>query len=273
MVAPIKEATMSRDYSSRDAAIAQVATNRNVQAPERPSRYLFDDGLYCALRELGLSVRIEFDVEDFKSFIGSTEWPVINCSADPDFHDFAAGEVFWMRLSHGNETVATQVFRMISTDDYVGMIRDHSLFFGTGPSGFTDFRMLREDGMPVIGGLVAQLSGLYISPKWRRTRTADGMRLVAAWTRLSHSFTTRNLMADWSVSLLEERVASPRMVEDLYGYPHSIELFESYIPYLDRDERVTLIWMSAEELAGSVMTRPRPDSQFDHYRRRAAGMS
>ena len=248
-----------------------ATTHRPAGRVGRPPGYLFDDALYRALRELGLGVRIEFDIEEWKHFIRGTEWPVVNSSADPDYHDFAAGEVFWIRLSHGGQTVATQVFRMISTDDYVGMIRDHTLFFGVNPSGFTDFRMLRDDGVPTIGGLVVQLSGLYIDPRWRRTRIADGTRLVAAWTRLSHSFTTRNLMADWSVSLLEERVASPRMIRDLYGYPNSVELFETYIPYLKRTECVTLVWMSAVELGASVASRPRPADRSDHRPARMAG--
>ncbi len=237
----------------------------------RPAGYLFDDHLYRQLRDLGLTVRIEFDIDEWKRFIVGTEWPVVNTSADPAYHDFAAGEVFWMRLSRGSETVATQVFRMISTDDYVGMVRDHSLFFGDTPSGFKDFRMLPDAVVPAIGGLVVQLSGLYIRPDFRRVRIADGLRLVAAWTRLSHSFTSRNLMADWSVSLLEERVSTPRMIEDLYGYPHATELFETYIPYLDRHERVTLVWMSAEELAGSAASRPRPVGRFAHPSLHMAG--
>jgi hypothetical protein len=228
----------------------------------KPTGYLFDDTIYRALRELGLAVRIEFDIEDFKDFIRGTEWPIVNSAADPAFHDFAAGEVFWMRLSHRGETVATQVFRMIMTDDYLGMIRDHSLFFGSHPSGFRDFRMLPSaDDVPRLGGLVVQLTGLYIRPDWRRARTADGMRLVAAWTRLSHSFTARNLMADWSVSLLEQHIATPRMIEDLYGYPHAMRVCETYVPDFDRHEPVTLVWMSAEELVASVASRPRPAGQ------------
>jgi hypothetical protein len=264
---------MPQDFSPRVAAATSVAPDHDVRvaAPARPSRYLFDDRLYRALRELGLSVRIELDVEEYKSFIRGTEHPVINSSADPAYHDFAAGEVFWLRLSHGGETVATQVLRIITTDDYIDMIRDHSLFFGDRPSGFRDFRMLAETGLPTIGGLVAQLSGLYIRPQWRRARTADGMRLVAAWTRLTHSFTARNLMADWSVSLLEERIATPRMIEDLYGYPHAIELFETYVPDLDRCERVTLVWMSAAEQACSAASRPRPAGRSDHLAPRMAG--
>jgi hypothetical protein len=253
---------MPQDYG-RDIAIGQ--------APARPSRYLFDDRLYRALRELGLSVRIEFDIEEYKSFIRSTEWPVVNSVSDPVYHDFAAGEAFWMRLLHGSDTVATQVLRIITTDDYIGMVRDHTLFFGDHPSGFRDFRMLGEDRLPQIDGRVTHLSGLYIRPQWRRARTADGMRLVAAWTRLTHSFTARNLMADWSVSLVEAHVATPRMVEDLYGYPHATELFETYVPELDRRERISLIWMSAAEQACSVASRPRPAGRSDHLPSRMAG--
>jgi hypothetical protein len=273
MVAPPEETAMPEDHMPRDAALALLPPDQTTRAPAsaRPSRYLFDDRLYRALRELGLSVRIELDVEDYKSFIRGTEHPVINSAADPAYHDFAAGEVFWLRLSHGEETVATQVLRIITTDDYIGMIRDHTLFFGKGASGFRDFRMLTETGLPRIDGLVAQLSGLYIRPQWRRARAADGMRLVAAWTRLTHSFTARNLMADWSVSLLEERIATPRMIEDLYGYPHAIELFETYVPDLDRCERVTLVWMSAAEQACSAASRPRPAGRSDHLAPRMAG--
>jgi hypothetical protein len=264
---------MPQDHSPRDAAIAPIARGHNVrvQAPARPSRYLFDDRLYRALRELGLSVRIEFDVEDYKSFIRSTEWPVVNSVSDPAYHDFVAGEVLWLRLLHGNDTVATQVVRLVTTDDYIGMVRDHTLFYGDHPSEFRDFCMLGEDRLPRIDGLVTHLSGLYIRPQWRRARTADGMRLVAAWTRLTHSFTARNLMADWSVSLVEARVATPRMVEDLYGYVHATELFETYVPELDRRERVTLIWMSAAEQADSVASRPRPAGRPDHLASRMAG--
>jgi hypothetical protein len=241
-----------------------------LPARRRSPGYLFDDRIYRALRDLGLSVRIEFDVEEWKSFIRTTEWPIVNCAADPAYHDFAAGEVFWMRLSRGSETVATQVFRMITTDDYIGMIRDHTLFFGEHPSEFKDFRMLEAD-VPTISGLVTQLSGLYIRPDWRRVRTADGTRLVAAFTRLSHSFTARNLMADWSVSTIEERIATPRMIEDLYGYPHAAELFETYVPHLDRHERITLIWMSAAELIDSVVSRPRSAGRSDHRSPHMAG--
>ncbi|MBV8167030.1 MAG: hypothetical protein JO021_09580 [Alphaproteobacteria bacterium] len=243
----------------QDLSLTPPAESAGVPRARPAARagYLFDDRIYRELCDLGLTVRIEFDIEAWKRFIKTTEWPVVNCSADPAYHDFVAGEVFWMRLLHGDETVATQVFRMIGTDDYLGMIRDHSLFFGNRPSGFKDFRMLDAAAVPPIGGLVAQMSGLYIRPSWRRVRTAGGMRLVAAWARLTHSFTTRNLMADWSVSLLEERVATPRMIEDLYGYPHAVELFETYIPYLDRHERVTLVWMSAQELVAAVARRPR----------------
>ncbi len=242
------------------------ATAASIPGPARPALrpagYLLDDRLYRALRDLGLSIRIEFDIDEWKRFIKTTEWPVVNSSADPAYHDFAAGEVFWMQLMRGDETVATQVLRMIATNDYVGMIRDHTLFFGDHPSEFRDFRMLAEDDVPIIGGSVAQLSGLYIRPQWRRTRTADGMRLVAAWVRLVYSFVTRNLMADWSVSLLEERVATPRLMRDLYGCPHSVELFETYIPYLDRHERVTLLWMSAAEAVDSVAQRPQAVGPF-----------
>jgi hypothetical protein len=269
MAAPAQEPAMPQDHSPITTAERIARDPAPVVA--RPSRYLFDDRLYRALRELGLSVRIEFDVEDYKTFIRGTEHPVVNRSADPAYHDFAAGEVFWMRLSHGSETVATQVLRIVTTDDYIGMIRDHTLFFGDNPSGFRDFRMLREHDLPLIGGLVAQLSGLYIRPQWRRTRTADGMRLVAAWTRLTHSFTARNLMADWSVSLLEERIATPRMIEDLYGYPHALELFETYVPDLDRYERVSLVWMSAAEQIDSVASRPRPAGRPDRLALHTAG--
>ena len=261
---------MPQDFPSALAAPAS-APRPCARVPDRRSGYLLDDRIYRDLRGLGLSVRLEFDVEEWKSFIRTTEWPVVNSSADPAYHDFAAGEVFWMRLSHGDATVATQVFRIIPTDDYVGMIRDHSLFFGERPSGFRDFRMLAEDRVPVIGGLVVQLSGLYVQPTWRRVRVGDGMRLVGAWARLSHSFTLRNLMADWSVSLLEERVATPRMVVDLYGYPNASDLFETYIPYLDRHERVTLVWMSADELADSVASRPRPAGRPAHQSLHMAG--
>lgn len=264
---------MPQDFSPRDTVIAPITANRDVrvQAPARPSRYLFDDGLYRSLRELGLSVSIEFDVEGYKSFIRGTEWPVVNSVSDPIYHDFVAGEVFWLRLSHGCETVATQVVRIITTDDYIGMVRDHSLFFGDHPSGFGDFHLLSEGRLPKIDGLVTHLSGLYIRPQWRRARTADGVRLVAAWTRLTHSFNARNLMADWSVSLVEARVATARMVEDLYGYPNTIELFETYVPELDRRERVSLIWMSAAEQADSVASRPRPAGQSGHLAPRMAG--
>jgi hypothetical protein len=238
---------------------------------DQPARYLFDDRLQRALGDLGLSVGIELDVDDYKHFIRTTEWPVVNAAADPAYHDFVAGEVFWLRLSHGSETVATQVLRVITTDDYVGMVRDHTLFFGDNPSGFRDFTLLNQDRLPAIGGLVVQLSGLYIRPDWRRARTADGMRLVAAWTRLTHSFTVRNLMADWSVSLTESRIATPRMLMDLYGYPNSIELFETYTPDLGRRERVTLIWMSAQELADSVVSRPRSTGRVDHRVLHTAG--
>ena len=78
-------------------------------------------------------------------------------------------------------------------------------------------------------------------------------------------------MADWSVSLLEERVSTPRMIEDLYGYPHAVELFETYIPYLDRHERVTLVWMSAAELADSALTRPRQAVRSDRRLSNMAG--
>jgi hypothetical protein len=263
--------SLHRQLASDTTAVLAPELPPSNPARARSPGYLFDDALYQSLRALGLTVRIEFDMEEWKSFIRTTEWPVVNSSADPAYHDFAAGEVFWMRLSHGQETVATQVFRMISTDDYVGMIRDHTLFFGDNPSSFQDFRTLPDVGVPVIGGLVTQLSGLYIRPEWRRTRTAQGMRLVAAWTRLTHSFTVRNLLADWSVSLLEERVATPRMIEDLYGYPNACELFETYIPYLDRRELVTLVWMSAAELACSVASRPRAAARSDRQPLRMAG--
>jgi hypothetical protein len=262
---------MPQDFAIPYVSTDAVGAPPRARAGARSPGYLFDDHIYRSLRELGLTVRIEFDIDAWKTFIMTTEWPVANCSVDPAVHDFVAGEVFWMRLLHGDETVATQVFRMIGTDDYVGMIRDHTLFYGKHPSGFRDFRMLDAAGVPVISGLVAQLSGLYIKPAWRRTRLADGMRLVAAWTRLSHSFTARNLMADWSVSLLEERVATPRMIEDLYGYPHATELFETYIPYLARHEVVTLVWMSAEELGGSVVSRPRPVGRSAHPLSSTAG--
>jgi hypothetical protein len=262
---------MPQDFSPIVAPPGLAAAVPRRPAPARPTGYLFDDGLYRALRELGLSVRIEFDIEEWKRFIVATEWPVVNAAADPAYHDFAAGEVFWMRLTHGAETIATQVFRVIMTDDYVGMVGDHSLFFGANPSRFQDFQLLAGADMPTIGGLVVQLSGLYIRPDWRRVRTADGMRLVAAWTRLSHSFAARNLMADWSVSLVEERLATPRMIQELYGYAHAGELFEAYEPALGHRERVSLMWMSAEELAGSVASRPRPVGRPAHPELHTAG--
>jgi len=231
------------------------------RSPSGSPRHLFDDRIYRALRALGLRVRIELDVEDFERFISSTEHPVVNSAADPANHDFAAGEVFWLHLLHGDETVATQVLRIVTTDDYVGMVRNHRLFYGDRPSALRDFRMLPHDAVPRIGGIVVQLSGLYVMPHWRRVRSSDGMRLVAVWARLTHSFASRGLMADWSVSLIEARVATPRMIADLYGYPNSAPLFEAYVPELDRVERVTLVWMSAEELVDSVARHPPPTAQ------------
>src|ERR1700722_9266647 len=102
MAAPAEESTMPQDFSPRAAAPAQVAPHRNVRVlpTARPLHDLFDDRLYRALRDLGLSVRIEFDVEAYKSFIRSTEWPIVNSVSDPLYHDFVAGEVFWIRLLH-----------------------------------------------------------------------------------------------------------------------------------------------------------------------------
>ena len=221
------------------------------------SRPSFGGHWHRALEDLGLRVCVETDLEAWTAFIRATEWPVVNAVIDPAYHDFTTGEACWLRLSRGETTVATQVLRSIVTDDYVGMVRDHSLFFGSHSSGFRDFRMLAGERIPKIGGSVAHLSGLYIRPAWRRVRTADGLRLVAAWTRLTHSFTTRALGADWSVSLIEGRVATRRLIADLYGYPNWSELFEAYEPALGRFERVTLVWMSAVELAESVASRPR----------------
>jgi hypothetical protein len=259
----------------RTPALAAARRGASVRRPHRGAcdrfRALFDDRLRQALRELGLSVRVERDIAAWKRFILGTEWAVVNSAVDPAYHDFAAGEVIWTRLVHGRETVATQVVRIVTTADFIGMIRDHTLFFGANPSGFRAFRMLGDDDLPRLAGRVAHLSGLYIRPHWRRARTADGMRLVAAWTGLTHSFTARTLMADWSVTLLERRVASPRMVRDLYGYPHAIELFEAYVPDFDRRDRVTIAWMSAAELAGSAASRPPAAGRSDHPGPRTAG--
>src|SRR5581483_9141943 len=89
---------------------------------------LFGETAYRAIRTLGLDVRLEFDIGDFKHFIRTTEWPVVNAAADPDLHDFAFGEVLWLRLLGGGQTIATQVLRVIETGDYVSMLRDHTLF-------------------------------------------------------------------------------------------------------------------------------------------------
>jgi hypothetical protein len=221
----------------------------SITVAARTPRYLCDENLLGQLGALGLRLRIEFDMEEWKAFIRGTEWPVVNASADPARHAFRPGEVFWLNLHSAGQTIATQVFRIIDTDDYLGLVESHALWFGDAPSEFGEARMLGGPDLPRLAGTVVQLSGLYIDPSWRRVRTSAGMRLVAAFVRLSHSFTLRNLGADWSVTLIEERVASPRMVHDLYAYPNAREVFEAHIPYLGRKERLTLAWMSRAELA------------------------
>jgi GNAT superfamily N-acetyltransferase len=228
----------------------------------------WDEPLFRSFSDLGLQLRIEFDIAGWIEFIKTTEWPVVNASISPEFHAFRPGEVFWVNLVDGGKTVATQVFRLIETDDYVDLVRSHRLWYGDHPSRLQGFSMLAEDA-PRMGGLVVQLSGLYIQPDWRRARVG-GQRLVAAFVRLMHSFTWRNYAPDWSVSLLEERVSTPRMMHDLYGYPHATPLFQTWMPELARSERVTLIWMAGPEIAAQVESRPRPaDSPGRSLQRRA----
>lgn len=234
-----------------------------VLSTSRTGRYLFDEDLLGQIKGLGLGLRIEFDMEAWKDFICTTDWPVVNASADPARHDFRAGEVFWLHLYSGGSTVATQVLRVIDTDDYVDLIRSHRLWFGDGPSEFADARMLCDDP-PHISGTVVQLSGLYIVPSWRRVLTARGMRLVAAFTRLTHDFTLRNLAPDWSVTLVEQRVSSPRIMHELYGYPHAEKIFEAYFPYVGHMERMTMLWMSHAELAALSGRLPRPVARSLH---------
>jgi len=51
----------------------------------------------------------------------------------------------------------------------------------------------------------------------------------------------------------------------------AIDLFESNVPELNRRERATLIWISAEELAAAAAARPRVAAPPDHRRLVAAG--
>lgn len=229
----------------------------NTISRPRAGRYLFDEDLLGQIEALGLGLRIEFDMEDWKAFIQTTEWPVVNASVDPARHDFRPGEVFWINLHSGGRTVATQVLRVIDTEDYVDLVRTHRIWFGDGPTELTDARMLSET-LPHLSGTVVQLSGLYIVPKWRRVWTPSGLRFVAAFARLTHDFTLRNLSPDWSVTLIEEQVASPRMVRDIYGFPNAAEAIEAYFPYRGRTERMTMAWISHAELAALSGTRPPP---------------
>lgn len=228
----------------------------SATSPVRSRPLPWDERLFREIQHLGLQVRIEFDIEAWIKFIKTTEWPVVNASINPALHDFRPGEVFWVNLVNTmGETVATQVFRLIETDDYVDMIRSHRLWYGDRPSQLQGFSML-DAQVPQMGGLVLQLSGLYIRPDWRRARTESGARLVAAFVRLMHSFSHRQYDPDWSVSLLEERVSTPRMINDLYAYPNAVELFETYMPELQRSERVTMIWMPGSELAAQAGSLP-----------------
>lgn len=226
-------------------------------------RYLFAEDLLGQIKDLGLGVRIEFDIKEWIAFIRGTEWPVVNASVDPAYHAFRPGEVFWIHLHAGGRTVATQVLRVIETEDYVDLIRSHRVWFGDRPSQFSEARMLSET-LPRISGTVVQLSGLYIDRKWRRVWTANGVRLVAAFTRLTHDFTLCNLSPDWSATLIEERVASPRIVHELYGYPHAEPTFEAVIPYLGHKERLTMAWMSHAELAALSGRLPPSAVRFRH---------
>lgn len=237
------------------AETAMEAVMADTTLVSRTRAYPWDETLFREMQRLGLQLRVEFDIRGWIDFIKTTEWPVVNGSINPELHDFRPGEVFWINLvDRSGQTAATQVFRLIETDDYVDLIRSHRLWYGDGKSGLQGFRMLTDD-VPVLGGLVLQLSGLYIRPDWRRARVDGGMRLVGAFTRLMHSF-SRQYAPDWSVSLLEERVSTPRMINDLYAYPNSAELFETWMPELKRTERVTLIWMPGSALAAQAESRP-----------------
>lgn len=260
---PLVATLSSRNKSEGTAMDGTISTSR-------PGRYFFDESLFHQIKELGLGLRIEFDMEEWKTFIRGTEWPVVNASVDPVRHNFRPGEVFWLNLHEHGHTVATQVLRIIDTDDYVEMVRDQSIWFGDAPSEFQDARLLADD-FPLISGTVVQLSGLYIAPQWRRARTSRDMRLVAAFVRLSHDFTLRNLAADWSVTLIEQKVATPRIVNDLYAYAHAKEAFEAFIPYLGRKERLTMAWMSHTELAAISDTRPPSTAQSHRQLEPTAG--
>ncbi|HYB09580.1 MAG TPA: hypothetical protein VEJ16_07910 [Alphaproteobacteria bacterium] len=236
----------------------------------RASRYLFDENLFRQINELGLSLRIEFDMEEWKTYILGTDWPVVNASADPARHEFKPGEVFWLNLHKRGHTIGTQVLRIIETEDYVELIRSHRLWYGDSPSALREARMLRSD-LPRLGGTVVQASGLYIDPAWRRARTSWGMRLVAASMRLTHDFTLRNLHPDWAVTLIEKHVATPRIIHDLYGYPHAVEVFEAFFPYVERMERMTMAWMSHAELAGVSRSPPPAIGRSPHLFAPSAG--
>src|SRR5579871_5392305 len=134
-------------------ALTHYASRGCDPSPSLPAD-VFDARIHGAIRALGLDVRIGFDLEVWKRFVHATEWGVVNASSDPAFHDFAPGEAVWLQLVHGAEVVATQVLRTIETPDFVGMVRDHTLFFGRHPSQFRDFRMLCDDDAPRIGGRV-----------------------------------------------------------------------------------------------------------------------
>lgn len=205
----------------------------------------------AALEELGLDVTVDGDLRAFCDFIHTTEMKGVNPVLDPDRHQFKPDETFWLRLTTPDgRIVGTQGVRRVETPDYLHLLRTGALL-GPPLPRFRYVPAANEDALPRIGGVVAHLAGLWLAPDWRRKWTADGNRLVYAFVRFTHAYILDLWRPDWSTSVVRSEVTKPRLIHDLYGYPHlggEIEWQFHNGPFL----RTTLIFASAAELqAGS----------------------
>ncbi len=203
----------------------------------------------AALEALGLKVAVDTDFRRYADFITATDWPVVSPVIDPNRHNFSGDEALWLSLiTPEGRIVGTQCVRRVESTDYIGLLRAGRLFGDAMPG----YRWLVpkdvEATMPRIAGTIVHTTGLWIAPDWRRKRTRTGDRLVSAFGRFTHAFTLDFYRLDWSASLVDMKIAKPRLIHDLYAYPHMVEACECDQPGEDRKIRLALTWASAGEL-------------------------
>lgn len=170
---------------------------------------------------------------------------------DPQRVELTKANSFSVFLMEGEEIIACQGERVLSTNDLVYDIKTHRLYGDTPKLVPHEVEIALGVEVPVLSGRIGVGGAAWVR--------ADKRNQGIAWylPRLARTLARRDYLIDWQVGFVPDTPMVMNLVKNVYGFKRASRLLTGRHPGYDGEHPQRLVWMSSweilEEVAAAVL--------------------